>query len=60
MEEFFNPNLMKGWEKVSGFGPQYPNKLVWRNEMLKDRKVINLDAWNSIDKTLGNNHGDLD
>lgn len=29
------------------------NKVVWTNEMLKDRKVINLDAWSDAEKRIG-------
>ncbi|KAF2574488.1 hypothetical protein F2Q70_00001440 [Brassica cretica] len=46
---FFNPHLMKKWEALSSVRHKLnPNKVVWTNEMLKDRKVINLDAWNHV------------
>ncbi|CAG7861121.1 unnamed protein product [Brassica rapa] len=46
---FFNPHLMKKWEALSSVRHKpNPNKVVWTNEMLKDRKVINLDAWNQV------------
>ncbi|KAG2277471.1 hypothetical protein Bca4012_042213 [Brassica carinata] len=45
----FNPHLMKKWEALSSVRHKLnPNKVVWTNEMLKDRKVINLDAWNHV------------
>ncbi|KAJ0265676.1 hypothetical protein HA466_0019210 [Hirschfeldia incana] len=45
----FNPHLMKQWEALSSFRPKLnTNKVVWTNEMLKDRKVINLEAWNRV------------
>lgn len=46
----FNPNLAKKWEALSSFRHKMnTNKVVWTNEMLKDRKVINLDAWNHVE-----------
>ncbi|KAF8092269.1 hypothetical protein N665_0418s0005 [Sinapis alba] len=45
----FNPNLVKKWEALSSLRHKLNiNKVVWTNEMLKDRKVINLNAWNHV------------
>ncbi|CAN6856413.1 unnamed protein product [Brassica oleracea] len=40
--------ILKRYEDVSFRHELNPNKVVWTNEMLKDRKVINLDAWNQV------------
>ncbi|KAL0794032.1 hypothetical protein Bca101_065409 [Brassica carinata] len=49
VSSMFNPNLAKKWEALSSVrNPLNINKVVWTNEMLKDRKVINLDAWNHV------------
>ncbi|KAG2277545.1 hypothetical protein Bca52824_060100 [Brassica carinata] len=49
VSSMFNPNLAKKWEALSSVrNPLNINKVVWTNEMLKDRKVIILDAWNHV------------
>ncbi|KAJ4877226.1 hypothetical protein Rs2_42244 [Raphanus sativus] len=39
---------LKRYEDVSFINELNVNKVVWSNEMLKDSKVINLDAWNQV------------